>query len=55
VKSALTFFAGAGIYFLASVFVDWIDRRGETLAAQACVKQEDGGKWTPTTCARKVK
>ena len=47
----LSALAGIGGYIVLQMTVDYIDRRGEKQVAQACVKQEAAGKWTPVVCA----
>ena len=44
--------AGIGGYIVLQATVDYIDRRGEQLVAQACVQQQVGAKWTVAKCAR---
>ena len=46
----LSALAGIGGYIVLQATVDYIDRRGEKQIAQACVKQEAAGKWTPVVC-----
>ena len=46
----LSALAGIGGYIVLQATVDYIDRRGETQVAQACVSQKVEGKWTPTAC-----
>ena len=47
----LSALAGIGGYILLQAGMDYIDRRGEKQVAQACVQQQEGGKWTPVVCA----
>ena len=47
----LSALAGIGGYIVLQAGMDWIDRRGEKQVAQACVKQQASGKWTPVVCA----
>ena len=46
----LTALAGIGAYIVLQATVDYIDRRGEQLVAQACVQQQVKGKWTQASC-----
>lgn len=54
-RDAFIFCAGIGFYVLAQAFVDWQTRRGETLAAQACVTQLENGRWLTVQCAGAIK
>jgi len=43
-------FVGMGLFASAQMFLDWNERRTEEQVAQACVKQQGNGKWTPVAC-----
>lgn len=51
IRDCAIFLAGIGFYFTLHAFVDWNTRRGETLAAQACVERNAYGKFKESVCA----
>ena len=52
-REILVLLAGFGLYPVVQYITDLGER--EAQVAQACVKQQAGGKWSESACARAMK